>query len=93
MKLYQFYEDCGRMGDLEGLFACTEEDYQKALGKTAWLDEPLGKHSEFDVTVTESNTKVLDISEETVKVLIDAIGDTCISGFDIVQIALEQNEE
>jgi hypothetical protein len=80
------------MGDLEGLFACTQEDYDKAQGKSAWLDEPLGKHSEYNIKVGR-NVKILAVSADVVDILVEAIGRSDISGFNIVSIALEQFEE
>lgn len=46
-KLWKFYWDCGRMGNLEGAFVATEEDVQSAIGKHIYFGEVLGKHSEI----------------------------------------------
>jgi hypothetical protein len=47
-KLYRFYEDCGRMGNLQGLFvADDEQDVAPAIGKSAYFRDVLGKHSEI----------------------------------------------
>jgi hypothetical protein len=92
MLLCRYFDDCGRMGTLEGLFVCTQEDYDLAMGKEAWLDEPLGKHSECRVVIDKDNVKIIDISEEAISALVGAVG-VNISGFNIVSIALEQYDE
>jgi hypothetical protein len=81
------------MGSLEGLFACTQEDYDKALGKTAWFDEPLGKHSEYEVTLSAENVNILNVPEDVVMILVGALGNNDISGFNVVEMALEQYTE
>lgn len=58
-KIYRFYEDCGRMGRLDGTFVSTDEKIKAMLGKTAYFGEALGKHSEISVELAESNFTVL----------------------------------
>ena len=45
--LYRFYWDCGRNGDLEGIFWSTPEDVSNLVGKRLYFGEVLGKHSEI----------------------------------------------
>ena len=45
-KLYEFYWNCGRAGDIEGLFISDEESVNKLIGEQIDLGEVLGKHSE-----------------------------------------------
>lgn len=45
-KLYKFHWDCGRQGDLEGVFIATEKKVSESIGKNAYFGEALGKHSE-----------------------------------------------
>lgn len=44
--IYEFYWDCGSMGDVEGLFVADIEDVEKAIGREVYFGEILGKHSE-----------------------------------------------
>lgn len=44
-KLYRFYWDCGRQGDVEGIFVATIEEIEQAIGKSVQFGEILGKHS------------------------------------------------
>jgi hypothetical protein len=44
--LVKFYWDCGRNGDVEGLFITTKKELKYAIGKQIYFGEILGKHSE-----------------------------------------------
>lgn len=48
-KLYKFNLDCGRMGELEGIFTATDNELSKIKGKHIYFGEVLGKHSEIFV--------------------------------------------
>lgn len=61
-KLYKFYEDCGRLGELSGLFFVSEkeeEKLKKCYGQLITFYECLGKHSEVSVEITENNLSLL----------------------------------
>lgn len=45
-KVYKWAWDCGRMGNLDGLFVADEQDVADAAGKDVYFGEVLGKHSE-----------------------------------------------
>lgn len=44
--LWRFYWDCGRQGDVEGVFKATKEEVDAAIGMEVYFGEILGKHSE-----------------------------------------------
>jgi hypothetical protein len=44
--IYEFYWDCGRSGDLQGIFVADSEDIAQIMGKEVYFGEVLGKHSE-----------------------------------------------
>ena len=46
--LYLFQWDCGRMGDLEGIFIADSADVESLIGKNVYFGEVLGKHSEIE---------------------------------------------
>jgi len=58
-KVYKWEWDCGRMGDLEGLFVATEEAVAAAIGKNAYFGEVLGKHSEVEGDLEENEFTLL----------------------------------
>ena len=58
-KLYSFYWDCGRMGNLQGLFIAEESEVQKILSKEVYFGEVLGKYSEIYGTVDFEDIEVV----------------------------------
>lgn len=44
--LWRFYWDCGRQGEVEGIFKATKEEVEAAIGKEVYFGEILGKHSD-----------------------------------------------
>jgi hypothetical protein len=79
-KLYKFYWDCGRQGDVEGMFIAEENEVQNAIGKEVYFGEILGKHSEVYGTIEEGDIAEIQVSETTIKEIEQIIGST-ISGY------------
>lgn len=52
--IYRFEFDCGRMGQLHGIFVAADHEIEQAYGKVACFGDVLGKHSEIDVTLGPS---------------------------------------
>jgi hypothetical protein len=68
--IYKFYWNCGRMGDLEGVFIADKEKVASAIGKNVYFGEVLGKHSEIygnldqeDVTFVTDDPHVIELFE------------------------------
>jgi hypothetical protein len=57
--LYRFNWDCGRCGEIEGLFVADSEDIKKAMGREIYFGEILGKHSEIEGTLTEDDLAIV----------------------------------
>ena len=53
--IYKFYVDCGRMGDVQGLFIATADEVKSILGERIYFGEILGKHSEVVLTIEKEN--------------------------------------
>jgi len=85
MKLYQYYEDCGRMGSIEGLLILTDEEVEKYKQYTNHLywDELLGKHSEGNFLFSDDTLTVIDLPVDVVKILHDKIGKVVSGPFDL----------
>jgi len=71
-KLYSFYWDCGRQGEVEGLFKATEEEINRAIGQQVYFGEILGKHSEVygtldegDITLVSDDSLIVSNSAES----------------------------
>ena len=65
--LWSFYWDCGRQGDVEGLFKATREEVENAIGKDVYFGEILGKHSEIYGTLEEDDIEL--ISDNPIEVM------------------------
>ena len=78
--LVQFYWDCGRMGDLEGLFITTEDELKSWYGREACFGEVLGKHSEIDGTIDESDFTIKSDDQEFIDKIEEQLG-IHLSGF------------
>lgn len=49
--IYRFYWDCGRNGDLSGIFIADADAVEKIQGKEVYFGEVLGKHSDIHGTI------------------------------------------
>ncbi len=58
-KLYRFYWDCGRNGEIEGVFVSDSAIMEGAIGKNADLGESLGKHSHVHGVIGKEDITVL----------------------------------
>ncbi|MEK4006520.1 hypothetical protein [Paenibacillus sp. FSL H3-0333] len=72
--LYEFHWDCGRQGDVEGLFVATQEQIDNAIGKEVYFGEILGKHSEIFGELEKCDIKKLEISSEVVSEVSNHLG-------------------
>lgn len=87
MILYEFALDCGRMGDLEGLFIADPKCLDPLFGKEIYFGEVLGKHSEVYETLTRGHVIVKSSDAEFVTKMADVLkldisdGWATVSGF------------
>lgn len=68
--IYRFHWDCGRQGEVTGLFIATAEDVAEAIGKQVYFGEILGKHSEIygkleadEITLISENPSDVEVFE------------------------------
>lgn len=77
--IYRFHFACGRMGDLEGIFAVNDKG-QKVLddlmdtGRQVYFGEVLGKHSEIMGPIEDQDIALATGSEEEVAVVMRVFG-------------------
>jgi hypothetical protein len=76
LTLYKFYWDCGRQGNLEGVFLATPEDIEYAIGKRIYFGEALGKHSEIFGTLERADITFVSDDPKVIKIIQD--NDLCI---------------
>ena len=72
--LYKFYWNCGRAGDVEGLFISTQSKIYAALGSNVYFGEILGKHSEIYGTLDAGDITVKSDDDNVISVLRNVFG-------------------
>lgn len=80
--IYKFHADCGRMGDLEGVFVRRKEDIKSVIGQTIYFGEVLGKHSDVYFPMEESHFTEVTTDENFIKLFEDYNLSTGINPFD-----------
>lgn len=84
--LWSFYWDCGRQGEVEGLFKATKEEVEKAIGKEVYFGEILGKHSEIYGTIEEGEIAL--VSDNPIEVI-----NAALSGYNPLEFLSEDEED
>ena len=92
LKLYSFHWDCGRSGDLDGLFVAEEDQVESAIGKRLYFGEVLGKHSEVGGILEASDLEEVSSEQDKITWLVDLLG-TSISGFNPLEYLVEEEDE
>lgn len=93
-KLYRFGWDCGRMGEVEGLFIADDAEVEKLIGCNVYFGEILGKHSEVTGTLDEEDLEVLTDDQEFLTKLTELTGfDSTISGYNPLDYIDEDEDE
>ena len=67
MKLFRFYWDCARQGNVIGTFIAEQEEVDAAIGKMVYFGEVLGKHSEIYGELEEGDLAALTDDEDFIK--------------------------
>lgn len=67
--LYKFNFDCGRMGELNGIFIADSKDVESVIGKEVYFGEVLGKHSDIYGTIDEGEIKLITDDPEIVSLM------------------------
>lgn len=80
-KLYRFNWDCGRNGDVEGVFIQDEATILGAMGKTVQFGEILGKHSDVHGVLDAEDLEVLSEDQAFISKLEEVVGGPSISGY------------
>lgn len=79
--LAQFNLNCGRMGDLDGLFIADSDAIRDAYGTEVYFGEVLGKHSEITCELDPSQITIKSEDQDFIAKLESVIGSQTISGF------------
>jgi len=89
--LVKFYWYCGRMGSLNGLFVCSQDEYEDLIGQEVYFGEVLGKHSEIYGTLEEDHLRIVSDDQDKIDWLVELLG-CSISGFNPMEYLREDEE-
>lgn len=95
IAIYKFHIDCGRMGDLDGVFSADSEDVQKLIdsGKEVYFGEVLGKHSEVIKVIKAEHLEQITTDAKFIE-LFDTYGlSNGFNPFDYLEDSEEDEEE
>lgn len=87
--LWRFYWDCGRQGNITGLFVATEQEIKGLIGKEVDFGSILGKHSEIYGDIEEGEITKVDLDPETVEKVTAILGNTW-SGYNPLEYVFEE---
>ena len=91
-KLYSFFWDCGRMGDVEGLFIAEESEVDAAIGSQVYFGEILGKHSDISGTLSSVDLKVISDEQDRIDWLLGIIGPN-VSGYNPLEYVRQEEDD
>lgn len=81
LKLYSFHWDCGRQGEVDGLFAADSDLVDNMIGERVHFGEILGKHSEVYGKLDREDLEIVSEDKEKIDWLVEVIGSSTISGY------------
>ena len=90
--LYEMDIDCGRMGNVTGLFVADKETVEQTIGKYIYFGEVLGKHSEVSGALEEADLTIKSEDQDFITKLVEIIGSNNISGYNPLNYLQEDME-
>jgi hypothetical protein len=90
--LVQFCWNCGRQGDVKGLFVVDRDELEKGYGREVYFGEILGKHSEIYGTLDREDIAVKSDDQEFIGKVEELLGST-LSGYNPFDYMREEEEE
>lgn len=91
--IVEYHEDCGRMGDLSGIFITTQAELDAAMGKKYDFGEALGKHSEVYGRLKPGMVTVKSSDPEFIAKFEEVMGKGTISGYNPVTNIQERQDK
>jgi hypothetical protein len=93
--IYEFFWDCGRMGEVGGTFIADSNLVDKAIGKQVYFGEILGKHSEVYGKLDESDLVLKTQDQGFIAKFEDIMGEgysTSYNPLDYIETDEEEDE-
>lgn len=91
--LAKFFWDCGRSGNIDGLFIAEKFAIEQTIGKHIYLGEVLGKHSEVYGDIDAGDIEIISEDPVVVELLLNLFEDGTISGFNPLGYIKESDDE
>lgn len=91
--LAKFFWNCGRSGDIDGLFIAEKSAIESAIGKHIYLGEVLGKYSEVYGDIDQEDITIISEDPIVVELLLNLFEDGTISGFNPLDYIEESDDE
>lgn len=91
--IYEFYMDCGRMGDVSSTFIADKEDVAKAIGKYIYFGEILGKHSEVTCNLEEDHLEIKTDDQDFIAMFESIMGEGWSTGNNPMEYLPEDEED
>jgi hypothetical protein len=89
----KFFWDCGRMGEVEGMFVSSRDELEKAYGKEVYFGEILGKHSEVYGTLDRCDIEIKTDDQAFIAKFEEIMGGGTISGYNPLSYLRDDEEE
>jgi hypothetical protein len=93
--LYKLHFDCGRMGELSGLFIADEKRVKKLMDEQTiiYFGEVLGKHSEVMGPIEENDISFVTSDKKVLTVVEHFKLETGINPFDYIEVGDDDLED
>lgn len=93
--VYKLHFDCGRMGELTGLFIAEKESVDKLIesGEEIYFGEVLGKHSEVCGPIEENDVTLISTEENVIKIIEEHGLENGFNPFDYIREEDNEDEE
>lgn len=88
-----FYWDCGRSGNVDGIFTCDQETLETAYGKDIYFGEILGKHSEVFGVLEKKDITILSEDQDFINKFEATLGSGTLSGYNPLEYISDTDEE
>lgn len=92
--LYKFNWDCGRSGEIDGLFVADKSEVENAIGKEIYFGEVLGKHSDIYGDLESKDFQEITQDARVIEKLMEAMeGNPTIVGYNPLEYLEDEEDE
>lgn len=93
LAIYEFYWDCGRQGNVSGLFVADKDEVKSFIGKEVYFGEILGKHSDVHGVLEDSDFEIKTEDQDFISKFVEIMGDGTISGYNPIEQIKQEMED